>query len=377
MKTRSSIFQLQASDGQARAGRLFLTHGEVPTPVFMPVGTRGSVKTLWQDDLEAMGAKIILANTYHLYLRPGHQLIDEVAGGLHNFISWPGNILTDSGGFQIYSLAGLRKITDQGVHFQSHIDGSAHFIGPLQAMEIQRALGADIVMAFDECPALPASSQQLRESVERTLSWLSQCVQVPLGAHQHLFGIVQGGLDLKLRLECLQRIEEFKLPGVAIGGLSVGEKNTQMQELCQEFVCQMPPERPRYLMGVGSPIDVLNGVRNGIDMFDCVLPTRNARNGQLLTAEGPINLKNEKYKRDQRPPDPYCACRVCRRYTRAYLRHLTVVGEYLAGQLISFHNLSFYFTMMAAARSAILQGSFASFYQQFCERYTQQQQSKG
>ena len=365
----TDFFELHATSSKARAGKIKTAHGDVLTPVFMPVGTRGSVKTLTQEDLAEMGAKIILGNTYHLYLRPGHELIERAAGGLHNFMSWTGAILTDSGGFQVYSLSDLNKISEDGVSFRSHLDGSLHHIGPEKSMEIQRALGADIVMAFDECPALPSEREKLRRSMELTLRWASRCKSVALKEHQNLFGIIQGGLELDLRLECLERLEELKFPGLAVGGLSVGEKNEEMIGFCQDFVHKMPASKPRYLMGVGKPLDILEGIKAGFDMFDCVLPTRNARNGQFLTSRGPLNIKNARFMEDQSPPDPDCSCSVCRKYTRSYIRHLYTVGEYLAGQLITKHNIFFYLDLMRRAREAILQGQFDDFHARFYKNY--------
>lgn len=365
-----SFYREVARDGKARAGVIQTAHGEIQTPIFMPVGTRASVKTLWQEDLEELGAQIILGNTYHLYLRPGHELIEKVSGDLHHFMSWKGPILTDSGGFQVFSLSQINKVTEKGVEFRSHIDGSKHMISPEVSMRIQKALGSDIVMAFDECPALPASRERLRESMELTLRWAKRCRESELRETQNLFGIVQGGLELDLRRECLERLEELDFPGLALGGLSVGEKNDQMRELLEDFVDEMPNTKPRYLMGVGKPLDVLHGIKQGLDMFDCVLPTRNARNGQLLTHKGPVNIKNERFKEDQRPPDPDCSCRVCRRYTRSYLRHLYTVGEYLAGQMISFHNIHFYLQLSRDARQAIIEKRFDEFYATFYKNYT-------
>lgn len=367
----SLVFTLEQTSSQARAGVIETTHGKIHTPVFMPVGTRGSVKGVSQALLEQMETEIILGNTYHLYLRPGHELIERVAGDLHGFINWDRSILTDSGGFQVFSLSELNKVTADGVEFQSHIDGSRHFIGPEKSMEIQKALGSDIVMCFDECPALPATRERLRQSMELTLNWARRCRDFELRDTQSLFGIVQGGLELDLRQECLERLEEMNFPGLALGGLSVGEKNEQMLELLNQFVPQMPTSKPRYLMGVGKPLDVLNGIRAGLDMFDCVLPTRNARNGQVFTKYGPLNIKKERFKEDTRPLDPDLENPMSQRYSRAYLRHLYNVGEYLAGQVISAHNLYFYKDMTRRARSAILQGKFDEFYHSFYKDYSQ------
>ena len=363
------IFKLEAKSGEARAGTVTTAHGEIQTPIFMPVGTRGTVKSLWQEDLEELGAQIILGNTYHLYLRPGHELIEKM-GGLHKFMTWKKPILTDSGGFQVFSLSDLNKVTEEGVTFQSHIDGSYHLLSPEKSMEIQRALGSDIVMIFDECPKLPATKEELRTSMELTLRWAKRCKEYELQDYQNLFSIVQGGLHDDLRLECMQRLQELDFPGYALGGLSVGEKNEEMVDFLNRFTPKMPNEKPRYLMGVGKPLDVLNGIRAGIDMFDCVLPTRNARNGQFLTKHGPLNIKKARFLEDGLPPDPHCDCKVCLRYSRSYIRHLHNVGEYLAGQLISFHNLYFYLRMVKDARESILADKFDEYYKEFYKNYT-------
>jgi queuine tRNA-ribosyltransferase len=364
-----SFYELQAQSGEARAGRIFTQHGVIETPIFMPVGTRASVKTLWQEDLERLNAQIILGNTYHLFLRPGHELIEKM-GGLHQFMSWNRPILTDSGGYQVFSLSDISKLTEEGVTFQSHIDGLKHLITPEKSMQIQRALGSDIVMAFDECPKLPATKEDLRTSMELTYRWAKRCKSVELKTHQHLFGIIQGGLHYDLRMESMQGLKELGFDGYALGGLSVGEKNEEMVEFCKKFVPAMPKERPRYLMGVGKPLDVLNGIKAGLDMFDCVLPTRNARNGQFLTTHGPLNIKKARFLEDSSPPDVSCSCQVCGRYSRSYIRHLFNVGEYLAGQLISYHNIHFYLEMVKEARAAILADKFDDFYQTFYNNYS-------
>lgn len=363
------IFKLEAQSGQARAGTITTAHGEIQTPIFMPVGTRATVKSMWQENLYEMEAQIILGNTYHLYLRPGHELVAKM-GGLHKFMNWTRPILTDSGGFQVFSLSELNKVTEAGVVFQSHIDGSTHMLSPEKSMEIQKALGSDIVMIFDECPKLPASKEDLRTSMELTLRWARRCRDYQLQPHQHLFAIVQGGLHLDLRHECMERMMEMDFPGFALGGLSVGEKNEEMVEFLNEFAPRMPQHKPRYLMGVGKPLDILNGIRAGIDMFDCVLPTRNARNGQFLTKFGPLNIKKQRFIEDSLPPDPSCECKVCKTYSRAYIRHLFNVGEYLAGQLITFHNLHFYLRMVQGAREAIFQDKFDDYYKEFYKAYT-------
>lgn len=368
-----SIYTLEATSGNARAGTIQTAHGDIKTPIFMPVGTRGAIKTLETSHIESMGAQIILGNTYHLYLRPGHELIEKVGGSLHGFMDWKGPILTDSGGFQVFSLSDLNKVTEEGVRFQSHIDGSYHMFTPEKSMEIQKALGSDIVMVFDECPALPATKETLRTSMELTLRWAKRCKDYELRDYQNLFGIVQGGLHKDLRTECMERLEELDFPGLALGGLSVGEKNEEMVEFLNDFTPTMPAHKPRYLMGVGKPLDILNGIRAGIDMFDCVLPSRNARNGQVFTFDGPMNLKNERYKEDQKPIDAELNCPLTKRYSRAYIRHLFNVGEYTAGLLMTYHNLYFFLELTRRAREAIVKGEFDVFYDSFYKRYTANQ----
>ena len=364
-----TFFTLEAKSGNARAGRITTEHGVIETPIFMPVGTRGTVKALEQEDLEALAAQIILGNTYHLYLKPGHELIERL-GGLHKFMSWDRPILTDSGGYQVFSLSDLNKLTEEGVTFQSHIDGSYHLLTPEKSMQIQRALGSDIVMAFDECPKLPATKETLRTSMQLTHRWAKRCKTVELKPHQHLFGIIQGGLHQDLRTESMKGLIDLGFDGYAIGGLSVGEKNEEMVEFCKTFVPTMPEDKPRYLMGVGKPLDVMNGIKAGLDMFDCVLPTRNARNGQFLTHHGALNIKKARFIEDSGAPDPDCDCRVCKRYSRAYIRHLFNVGEYLAGQLITFHNIYFYLNMVKEARQAIMRDEFDDYYTKFYNNYT-------
>ncbi|MCT4641040.1 MAG: tRNA guanosine(34) transglycosylase Tgt [Bacteriovoracaceae bacterium] len=365
------MYKLEAKSGEARAGTVYTAHGEIPTPIFMPVGTRATVKSMWQEDLVEMDAKIILGNTYHLFLRPGHELVEKM-GGLHKFMSWDRPILTDSGGFQVFSLSDLNKVSEEGVEFRSHIDGSKHMLSPEKSMEIQRALGSDIVMIFDECPKLPATKETLRESMELTLRWAKRCKDVELKEHQNLFSIIQGGLHEDLRQECMERLMEMDFPGYALGGLSVGEKNDEMVSFLNSFTPKMPEHKPRYLMGVGKPIDILNGIKAGIDMFDCVLPSRNARNGQFLTKHGPLNIKKRRFADDSLPPDPSCDCKVCQKYSRSYIRHLYTVGEYLAGQLITYHNLHFYLKMTREARQAIIEDRFDDYYKEFYNDYTSQ-----
>lgn len=335
----------------ARLGRIHTAHGVIETPCFMPVGTRGTVKAVSQAQLEALGAEIILGNTYHLYLRPGHELIREL-GGLHRFMSWPRPILTDSGGFQVFSLKGLNKIEEEGVTFRSHLDGSLHQLTPERAIEIQTALGADIIMAFDDCTPYPATEAEARASLERTERWLERCQRAP-EAPGALFGIVQGGMHAGLRREAAQRLSVRGLPGYAIGGVSVGEPRDLSREAVAAAVAELPADKPRYLMGVGTPEELREYVAMGIDMFDCVLPTRNARNGYLFTSQGPLAIKNARFARDPGPLDPSCGCPTCQRYSRAYLRHLYLAGEILAAELLTLHNLFHYLDTMRQLRHAI------------------------
>lgn len=362
-------FKVLAQVGHARAGTFETARGTVQTPVFMPVGTKGSVKMMRPDRLKKIGAQIILGNTYHLYLRPGHQYIEEKFESIHKFMHWNGPILTDSGGFQVFSLSGINKISDNGVEFRSHLDGSKHFFDPEHSMAIQRALGSDIVMAFDECPPLPNSKENIMKAVERTFDWAKRCADFELKDHQYLFGIVQGGTDLEMRKHSLEQLKSLDMSAYAIGGLSVGEKNDEMRSLLDNFTHLMPEERPRYLMGIGKPLDILHAIKSGVDMFDCVLPTRNARNGQALTSEGPINIKKAEYRNDMGPLDPNCPCETCQNYEKAYLHHLYRAQEPLAGMLITEHNLAFYIQMVGQAREAIIDGSFDDFYRSFYNKY--------
>jgi queuine tRNA-ribosyltransferase len=415
-------FEILAEDKgtHARAGLLHTPHGAIETPIFMPVGTGGTVKGMTQDELEALGVQILLGNTYHLYLRPGHELIRE-AGGLHRFMSWPHPILTDSGGFQVMSLKSLGRVTEDGVEFRSHLDGSSHFLSPERAVEIQLALGSDIMMCLDECVEYPASHEALQCSVGLTTRWAKRAKEKVLGVRcqvpgkdgvgsgssnatstkpmgslpeslgtqdltpdiqgltpdtRHLtpdtsaapdtfpslFGIVQGGTDKDLRRQSAEALLDLDFEGYAVGGLAVGEPKSEMYETVQFTGELLPRDRPRYLMGVGTPEDLLEGVARGIDMFDCVMPTRNARNACAFTSEGKIIIKNARYARDERPLDPSCTCAVCRRYSRGYLRHLFVTGEMLGAILATHHNLHFYLDTMRRMRQSLLFGEFAEFH---------------
>jgi queuine tRNA-ribosyltransferase len=357
--------QLNETAAGGRRARLVLPHQTVETPVFMPVGTQGTVKAVPQETLESLGAQIILGNTYHLYLRPGHEPIRRM-GGLHRFISWPRALLTDSGGFQVFSLAALRKVTDEGVQFRSHLDGSSHFFSPERSIDVQIALGADIIMSFDECTEYPASRRRAEESLRLTMAWAARSLahfrahrdEVPWhdqhgGRTQSLFGIVQGGMYCDLRRECAERLVEMDFDGYAIGGLSVGEPRELTLEMISEVLPLLPKDKPRYVMGVGYPDEIEQYARMGVDMMDCVLPTRAARHALLFTSEGRLNVKNKQFAEDENPPDLACGCPVCRRYSRAYLRHLVQAGEPLAATLNSIHNLAFYFAIMQRVRDSL------------------------
>jgi queuine tRNA-ribosyltransferase len=383
----SFSFEIEATSGSARLGRMTTPHGVIETPVFMPVGTVASVKGVSQDILEELGVQILLGNTYHLYLRPGVAQVRQL-GGLHRFMAWPRAILTDSGGFQVFSLNDLRKVTEEGVSFRSHLDGSTHFFTPESAMEAQIGLGADIIMAFDECTEHPASPQRARQSMELTLRWAARSkeyfekhktevpwatdhvgpgvrtgqVRTPGPAQtQALFGIVQGGMDAALRKESAERTIEIGFPGYAIGGLSVGEPRPVTREVVEATLQHLPADKPRYLMGVGTPEEIVEYAGLGVDMMDCVLPTRAARHGLLFTSEGRISIKQARYASDPGPLDPNCGCRVCRRYSRTYLRHLYAANEVLAQVLNTVHNLSFYLDTMRAVRHSIALGNKTQF----------------
>ncbi|MDR2131855.1 MAG: tRNA guanosine(34) transglycosylase Tgt [Clostridiales Family XIII bacterium] len=352
---RAISFELikKATRGDARRGRLTTPHGVVETPAFMPVGTAAAVKAMLPEQVAESGAEIVLANTYHLCLRPGEEIV-RGAGGLHGFMNWKRAILTDSGGFQVFSLGALRKITEEGVAFRSHIDGSAHMLSPERSVAIQNALGADIIMAFDECAPYPADRSYIEHSLARTTRWLKRCKDAHknTGA-QALFGIMQGGVYADLRARSAKEISELELPGYAIGGLSVGEPKPLMYEMLEVSVPLLPEEKPRYLMGVGTPDCLFEAVERGVDMFDCVLPTRVARNGRALTSRGNVNIKNARFERDFSALDPNCGCYTCRKYSRAYLRHLFKAGEMLSAMLLTVHNLAFMQDLMRGMRRAI------------------------
>jgi len=345
---------------QARRGRLHTPHGTVETPVFMPVGTLGTVKAVGQDDLQALGAEVLLGNTYHLMLRPGEDLIRSL-GGLHRFMAWPRALLTDSGGFQVFSLAKARKISDEGVLFQSHLDGSPQLLTPERSIAIQEALGADILMAFDECPPSTAERAVVEGAMARTTAWLKRCAAAWSRGPNALFGIVQGGLDVGLRRRHVEEVCAVDLPGYALGGYSVGEAPERMHASVAAVAPLLPAGRPRYLMGVGTPVDLVQAMAAGVDMFDCVLPTRCARNGLLFTSTGRLVIRNATYARDEGPVDALCSCYVCRTHSRAYLRHLFSTREVLALRLNTLHNLHHYLELMRAAREAIVANRFAAF----------------
>jgi queuine tRNA-ribosyltransferase len=356
------VFELLRSSGAARRGRLRLAHGVVETPAFMPVGTYGTVKAMTPEDLAGLGTQILLGNTFHLMLRPGPQII-EAHGGLHGFMHWQRPILTDSGGFQVFSLAQLRKITEQGVRFQSPLDGSEVELTPERSMDMQRTLRSDIAMAFDDCTPYPATEAQARESMERSMRWAAR-------GHAHyyrddppggLFGIVQGGMHTALRLASLESLMQRNWPGFAVGGLAVGEPEAERLRILEELVPHIPADRPRYLMGVGFPEDIIAGVARGIDMFDCVIPTRHARNGHLFTQDGVINIRNSSHASDLSPVDPQCSCYTCAHYSRSYLRHLDRCNEILGSRLNTLHNLHFYQELMRSIRKALEEGTFEAF----------------
>jgi queuine tRNA-ribosyltransferase len=364
------MFELLKTDSssKARLGRLTTPHGVVDTPVFMPVGTQGSVKALDPRELTESGTQIILGNTYHLFIRPGMEIICE-AGGLHRFINWPLPILTDSGGFQVFSLANIRKIKAHGVEFRSHLDGTLLFLGPKEAMEIQRTLGSDIAMVFDDCPPHTASRAEVRGAVERTIRWAGECREQPRAKGQTVFGIVQGGNHADLRKDCAKAIVGLGFDGYAIGGVSVGEPEPEMMKAIEYSEPYLPQNQPRYAMGLGTPAQIVELVARGVDMFDCVLPTRVARNGTAFTARGAISIKAGSYKADFRPLEEGCDCYGCKNFTRAYLRHLLNVGEILGLRMVSVHNSHMYLRLMATIRSHIAAGTFAEFRKHFIATY--------
>ena len=353
----------------ARLGRVHTPHGIIDTPTFMPVGTQATVKAMAPNELKEIGAQIILSNTYHLFIRPGHKLIEK-AGGLHGFMNWDRPILTDSGGFQVYSLSDNRKIKEEGVIFKSHLDGTKHFFTPEYVMEIENSLGADIMMAFDECTPYPCDWDYAKHSMERTIRWLKRCKDAHYNTEkQALFGIVQGSTYKDLRIESARRTVEFELPGYAVGGLSVGESKEIMNEVLDYTVPELPKDKPRYLMGVGSPDALIDGAIRGIDMFDCVLPTRIARNGTVMTSKGKLVVRNAMYAEDFLPMDEECDCYACKNFSRAYIRHLIKAGEILGGRLTSIHNLRFLQNLMRDIRSAISEDRLRDFKNDFFIKY--------
>ena len=362
-------FKLDGQEGNARAGTLMTAHGPIQTPVFMPVGTKATVKAMLPEELVDNGAQVILGNTYHLHLRPGEDVIKEM-GGLHKFMNWNKPILTDSGGFQVFSLSKLRTLTEEGVEFRSHLDGSKYFISPEKSMEIQMDLGSDIIMAFDECPPHPSTDTELEKSMNLTLRWLKRCQDRMDRKESLLFGIVQGGLQEKLRMKSLEQITSVDLPGYALGGFSVGEPIEMMHELVKVVGPRMPENKPRYLMGVGTPLDLILAIDSGVDMFDCVMPTRVARNGTLYTWQGKVSIKRKEYQRDPSPLDPECSCYTCKNYSKAYLRHLFMSGEILSSRLNTIHNLHFYLNLLNESRKAILEGRWEKFRNHCLDRFS-------
>ena len=360
-------FQLLATDGKARAGIFHTPHGPIPTPIFAPVGTQATVKAVTPAQLEALDASLVLANTYHLYLRPGADLVAEL-GGLHQFMAWPKPILTDSGGFQVFSLTGLRKIDDDGVTFKSYLDGSIHRFSPEISIAIQEKLGADIIMAFDEC-SNPNDYSYNVKSMERTHRWLERCIAAKKRDDQALFGIVQGGIFEDLRKTSTEFVSSFDLPGFAIGGLSVGESKAEMNAMLDIVPAMLPDNKPRYLMGVGSPEDLINGILRGIDIFDCVLPTRLARHGAAMTFSGRMNMNNAIYAKDPGPIAEECDCYTCRNFSRAYIRHLILSKEMLAATLLSIHNISTLEKLVKQSRQAIIDGTYTQYAENFLKNY--------
>jgi queuine tRNA-ribosyltransferase len=361
---RIGEFRLHKTEGAARRGTLMTAHGSFETPTFMAVGTKATVKAMTPEELKECGTQVVLGNTYHLHLRPGEKLIRKM-GGLHKFMNWNGPILTDSGGFQVFSLSGLRTMSEEGVEFRSHLDGVKHFLSPEKSMEIQMDLGSDIIMAFDECLKYPATHDEIKKSMDLTHRWLLRSKAAMTRPESLLFGIVQGGLSLEHRRYSMAQVTSVELPGYALGGFSVGEPIELMHELVKVIGPEMPAEKPRYLMGVGTPLDLILSVDSGIDMFDCVMPTRVARNGTLYTWQGKVSIKRNEYREDSSPLDPECDCYTCKNYSKAYLRHLFLSGEILGSRLNTIHNLHFYMTLMRKAREAIEEGRWKAF-RDFC-----------
>ncbi len=362
-------FHLKISEGPAspRLGELRTKRGVVETPIFMPVGTLGTVKAMTPEELQGLGAGIILSNIYHLYLRPGVEVVAAL-GGLHRFMNWPGVILTDSGGYQIFSLAPLRKITAEGVHFRSHLDGSSHFLTPEKVVALQETIGADIMVCLDECPGYPAPEEDVRRAADLTWRWARRSLEARGDAAAPLFAVVQGGMLPELRREQALAFRELDFAGFCLGGLSVGEDKETTFAMVEATTAALPPDKPRYLMGVGTPEDLVEGVARGVDMFDCVLPTRNGRNGMAFTAAGKVVVKNAVYVRDPRPLEEECGCYACRHYSRAYLRHLYLSREILAYRLLTLHNLYYYLHLMTEMRQAVAAGRFAAFRREFYEK---------
>lgn len=349
----------------ARLGRLELAHGEsVCTPAFMPVGTRAAIKAVSPEEVWELGFRLILANAYHLYLRPGHEIVQN-QGGLHRFMNWPGAILTDSGGFQVFSLAGLRKVSEEGVAFQSHIDGSSHLFTPEKSIAVQEAVGADVIMCLDDVVGYPVDRESASLAAHRTTRWAARCLEAKKRVDPALFGIVQGSTFWDLRKQSAESLVSLELDGYAVGGLSVGEPREIMLEMIEATIPLLPEQSPRYVMGIGKPRDILDGVLRGVDLFDCVLPTRNARNGMLFTSQGPLNIRNARYRDDPRPVDPNCSCPLCRNYSRSYVRHLFQEKEIYGHRLSTIHNLSFYSQMMEGIRKALGENRLAAFYGEF------------
>jgi queuine tRNA-ribosyltransferase len=367
-------FKLEGEAGNARAATLQTAHGPIQTPVFMPVGTKATVKGMLPEELVEIGSQIVLGNTYHLHLRPGEKTIQKL-GGLHQFMNWKKPILTDSGGFQVFSLSKLTKINEEGVEFRSHLDGALHFLSPETSMQIQMDLGADIIMAFDECLKYPATDEEVQNSMALTQRWLQRSKDAMTRKESLLFGIVQGGLELKARLQSLEKTVEVDLPGYALGGFSVGEPIELMHRLVEKVAPVMPKNKPRYLMGVGTPLDLILAVDAGIDMFDCVMPTRVARNGTLFTWSGRVSIKRAEFREDPSPLDPECDCYTCTNYSKAYLRHLFLAGEILSSRLGTIHNLHFYLQLMKKSRQAILTGEWEAFRNHCLTRFVKAQES--